>query len=102
MATEGNDSIEGGNGNDTLNGGAGNDKFIINATDCFTKWVEVVPLTVTSDKTMSMFILNYIICRYGVPSAIITDNGGQFKNKDLKEICSKFKITQHWSSIYYP
>lgn len=77
-------------------------KFIITATDYFTKWVEAVPLAIADGKSMAMFILNYIICRYGVPSSIITDNGGQFKNKDLRELCTKFRIIQHWSSIYYP
>ena len=61
-----------------------------------------VPLSVANGKTIPLFITNYIIFWYGVPSSIITDNGGQFKNKDLKKLCKKFKITQHWSSIYYP
>lgn len=77
-------------------------KFIIIATNYFKKWVEAVPLSITNGKFVALFITNYIICRYGVPSSIITDNGGQFKNKDLKELCKKFRITQHWSSIYYP
>ena len=66
------------------------------------KWVEAVPLSQANGKTIALFIKNYIICRYGVPSSIVTDNGGHFKNKDLKELCKKCKITQHWSSIYYP
>jgi hypothetical protein len=77
-------------------------KFIITATNYFMKLVEVVPLAVANGKTVALFITNYIICRYGVPSSIITYNGGQFKNKDLKELCKKFRITQHWSSTYYP
>ena len=81
---------------------SGGHKFIITATDYFTKWVEAVPLSVASGRTISLFILNHIICRFGVPSEIITDNGGQFKNKDLKHLCKKFKIKQHWSSIYFP
>ena len=32
----------------------------------------------------------------------MTDNGGQFKNKDLRQLCKRFKIKHHWSSIYYP
>ena len=50
-------------------------KFIITTIDYFTKWVEAVPLTIANGKIVSMFILNYIICKYGVPSAIITENG---------------------------
>ena len=62
----------------------------------------LLSLFVASGKTVSLFILNHIICRYGVPSKIITDNGGQFQNKDIKQLCMKFKIKQHWSSIYFP
>ena len=67
-------------------------KFII-AIDYFTKWVEAIPFIVENGKIVAMFILNYIICRYGVPSSIESDNRGKFKNKDLKELYSKFKIT---------
>ena len=77
-------------------------KFIITATEYFTKWVEAVPLSAATGKHVALFILNHIICRYGIPSSIVTDNGGQFKNKDLKQLCKKFRIKQHWSSIYYP
>ena len=77
-------------------------KFIITTIDYFTKWVEVVPSFHRKWKNCSFVHHDYIICRYGVPSSIITDNGGQLKNKDRKELCKKFKITQHWSSIYYP
>lgn len=46
--------------------------------------------------------MNHIIFWYCIPSSIVTNNGGQFKNKDLKQLCKKFCIKQHWSSIYYP
>ena len=60
-------------------------KFIVIATKYFTKWVEVVPLSVAIGKHVALFILNHIICRYGIPSSIVTNNGGKFKNKDLKK-----------------
>lgn len=61
-----------------------------------------MPLIKATGKQVAMFILNYIICRYGVPSSIVTDNGGQFKNQDIDDLCENFHITQHCSSIYYP
>lgn len=76
--------------------------FIITTTEYFTKWVEAVPLIKATGKQVALFILNHIICRYGIPLSIVTDNGGQFKNKDLDKLYEKFKIKQHWSSIYYP
>ena len=37
-------------------------KFIITATEYFTKWVEAVPLLVATGKHIALFILNHIIC----------------------------------------
>lgn len=51
-------------------------KFIIISIEYFTKWVEAVPLSIENGKIVALFIMNYIICRYGVPSSIITNNGG--------------------------
>lgn len=62
-------------------------KFILIAIEYFTKWIEAVPLTIVSGKQIASFILNYIMCRYGVPMTIITDNGRPFKNQDVKELC---------------
>lgn len=67
-------------------------KFIITTTEYFTKWVEAVPLIKVTNQQVALFILNHIICRYGIPSSIVTNNGGQFKNKYLDELYEKFKI----------
>ena len=48
------------------------------------------------------FIKNNLICRYGVPSRIITDNGSNFNNKMMTELCEEFKIVHHNSSPYRP
>ena len=48
------------------------------------------------------FIKNNLICHYGVPSKIITDNGSNLNNKMMKEKCEEFKIEHHNSSPYRP
>jgi hypothetical protein len=67
-------------------------KFIITTTKYFTKWVEAIPMTYIIGKKISKFILNYLICRYGVPQTIISDNGTPFKKQDVRELCEKFHI----------
>ncbi|KAH9293932.1 hypothetical protein KI387_040855, partial [Taxus chinensis] len=49
-------------------------KFIITATDYFTKWVEAMPLTYVTGSQISKFIFNNLICRFGIPSALVADN----------------------------
>lgn len=77
-------------------------KFIITTTEYFTKWIEAVPMTTVTGKQIASFILNYLICRYGIPSSIVTDNGRPFKNQDVQELCEKFKIQHRFSTPYYP
>ena len=53
-------------------------------------------------KVVVKFIKNQLICRYGVPNKIITDNGSNLNNKMMKELCSEFKMAHHNSSPYRP
>ena len=48
------------------------------------------------------FIKNNLICRYGVPRRIITDNGSNMNNKMMTELCEEFNIVHHNSSPYRP
>lgn len=66
------------------------------------KWIEVVPLTQVTGKQIATFILNYIICRYGVPLSIITDNRRPLKNHDIHEICDCFHTNHRFFTPYYP
>ena len=60
-----------------------NYRFLIVAIDYFSKWVEAEPMvTITEQKTFQ-FIWKNIICRYGLPNTLISDNGTQFKNASL-------------------
>ena len=50
-------------------------EFILEAIDYFTKWVEAVSYKVLNLKKVAQFIQTNIICKYGVPHEIISDNG---------------------------
>jgi hypothetical protein len=54
--------------------------YIIVAVDYFMKWVKVMPTFDNTEKTATLFIFNHIIARFGVPQAIVTDQGNHFRN----------------------
>ncbi|GJV86216.1 reverse transcriptase domain-containing protein [Tanacetum coccineum] len=56
----------------------GNMKFLVVAIDYFTKWVEAKPLASITGIHMEKFVWEHIICRFGVPHVIISDNEKQF------------------------
>jgi transposase InsO family protein len=52
-------------------------RFLYVAIDKFTKWPEATPVVKINKQSAVKFIKS-IICRFGVPNWIITDNGSQF------------------------
>uniref|UniRef100_A0A2N9HMF9 RNA-directed DNA polymerase n=1 Tax=Fagus sylvatica TaxID=28930 RepID=A0A2N9HMF9_FAGSY len=59
----------------------GNKKFLIVATDYFTKWVEAEPLAHIRDTDAKRFLWKNVITRFGIPWAVISDNGTQFERQ---------------------
>ncbi|KAK4397223.1 Gag-Pol polyprotein [Sesamum angolense] len=80
----------------------GQRKFLIVVVDYFTKWVEAEPLANISEKEMIKFLWRNIVCRFGIPPAIISDNGTQFSGNKLKEWCKGLAIKQFFTSVSNP
>ncbi|KAL0455621.1 UNVERIFIED_CONTAM: hypothetical protein Slati_0901300 [Sesamum latifolium] len=53
----------------------GQRRFLLVAIDYFTKWVEAKPLARITKGEVLKFIWKNIICRFGLPREIISDNG---------------------------
>jgi hypothetical protein len=80
---------------------SGQHRWILTATDYFTKWIEVVPTRSTSHKVIISF-LEDIIARFSFPRKIVTDNASPFRSEPLVKFCEQFKISLIHSTPYYP
>ncbi|XP_075504607.1 uncharacterized protein LOC142542043 [Primulina tabacum] len=54
-------------------------KFLLVDVDYFSKWVEAEPLAKITEQEVLKFLWKNIVCRFGVPRRIISDNGRQFQ-----------------------
>src|ERR1051325_7893926 len=77
-------------------------RFILVAIDYLTKWVEAASFASVTKNVVARFIKHNLICRYGTPERIITNNGSNPNNKMITELCTHFKIKHHNSSPYQP
>ncbi|GKB61791.1 reverse transcriptase domain-containing protein [Tanacetum coccineum] len=72
----------------------GGAKFVIVAIDYFTKWIEAKPLVRIIGKEVIRFVMDNIICRFGLPRIIVTDNRAQLVNVLLKAHVNRFELHQ--------
>ena len=79
-----------------------NKKYLLVCTNYFIKWVEVKPLANIRDVDVKRFIWNNIVTRFGVPYALISDNGLQFDSKAFRKYCSDLGIKNRYSTPAYP
>nr|XP_025635645.1 uncharacterized protein LOC112729699 [Arachis hypogaea] len=82
--------------------GPGQVKYLIVAIDYYTKWIEAEPLASISSSNCRKFLWRQVITRFGVPEAVISDNGTQFTNKKFTEFLAGLGIRQRFSSVEHP
>ena len=69
-----------------------NHKLVIAARDSLSRWLEARGLKSDNAEAIGRFLLETIICRWGCPKWIVTDNAGQFLAA-LEWLKSKYGIT---------
>jgi hypothetical protein len=71
------------------------------AVDKFTKWVEAKPIRKLDGKTALKFVKD-IVVRFGIPHSIITDNGSNFSQGEVKEYCHHNRIRLDLAFVAHP
>ena len=57
--------------------------------------------TITGNQ-VKKFVWDNIVCRFGLPGEIISDNGKQFRDNPFKDWCEKLNIKQNFASVKHP
>nr|GEU95127.1 reverse transcriptase domain-containing protein [Tanacetum cinerariifolium] len=82
--------------------GPGKVKFLIVAMDYFTKWIEAKAVAIITDSQVKKFMWDNIVCRFGLPGEIVSDNGKQLSDNPFKDWCEKLNITQRFALVKHP
>jgi hypothetical protein len=81
---------------------SGKHKWILIATDYFTKWIKAVPTRNATHKVIMNFLETNIFARFGCPSKLVTENAQEFKSKSMIDFCGSHNISLTHSAPYYP
>ncbi len=79
---------------------AGN-KYILVAIDHYSKWCEAKAVADHGAKTAARFLEDDLICRYGVPKFVLTDNGGEW-GAEFEVMCRDYAIQHQHTAPQWP
>ncbi|XP_057418257.1 uncharacterized protein LOC130712437 [Lotus japonicus] len=77
-------------------------KFVLVAVDYFTKWIGVESMAKITAERVKKFYWRKIICRFGVPATIVSDNGTQFTSRKVRDFCAEMGIENRFASVEHP
>ena len=67
-------------------------KLLLVATDYFNKWIEAEAYASIKDRDVTWFIWKNIVCQFGIPKSIVSDNGPRFDSRVYREFYQELKI----------
>jgi len=76
-------------------------RYILVAIDHYSKWCEAKAVADHNVKTASKFLEDDIICRYGVPRFVLTDNGGEWV-AEFEMMCKDYGIQHQRTALQWP
>ncbi|GAU22037.1 hypothetical protein TSUD_309410 [Trifolium subterraneum] len=77
-------------------------RYLIVGVDYFTKWVEAEPLPEITSFRILRFFKRDILCRFGIPQVVVTNNGTQFTDKTFRGFLAKINTKHHFTSVEHP
>ena len=77
-------------------------KLLLVATNYFRKWIEAKAFASIKGKDVTQFIWKNIVCRFGIPQSIVSDNEPQFDSRVYRNFYQELKIKNLYSTPHYP
>ncbi|XP_028055050.1 uncharacterized protein K02A2.6-like [Camellia sinensis] len=77
-------------------------RWILAVTEVSTKWVQTIPIRKVDGARVANFIKENIICRFGIPKVMLSNNGTPFVNRHAGRLLDAYQIKHQKSSPYYP
>ena len=77
-------------------------RYVLVIVDCFTRWTEAFPLPDKTAQSVADAFFNQVVCRFGMPAVIHSDQGREFENKILQELCLMGGSHKTRTAPYHP
>ncbi|RDX77004.1 Tf2-6, partial [Mucuna pruriens] len=76
--------------------------YILLVVDYVSRWVEAIATKTNDAKVVVDFLKSNIFCRFGVPKALISDQGSHFYNRGMSSLLHKYGVIHRIATAYHP
>ncbi|RDY09132.1 Pol polyprotein, partial [Mucuna pruriens] len=76
--------------------------YILLSVDYVSKWVEARATKINDARVVVDFLKSNIFCRFGVPKALISDQGSHFCNRAMAMLLEKYGVVHRVATVYHP
>ena len=77
-------------------------KYVLTVIDMLTGFTIAVPIKNQNAETICEVYRDNIYCVFSGSSRMLTDNGSEFKNKEMQEVCDTLGLKHIFSPVYTP
>ena len=77
-------------------------KYMLTVIDMLTGYTMAVAIPDKRAETVCQAYRDHVYCIFGGSSRILTDNGTEFRSKEMKQICDELEIKQVFSPVCTP
>ena len=77
-------------------------QYLLVCVDQFSRYTVLAPLHDKSAASVAQALVTHVINPFTTPKTILSDNGAEFRNNLLAELCSLFHIQQTFTVAYHP
>ena len=77
-------------------------QYLLVCVDHFSRYVVLIPVKSKSAVAIAHGLVTQLICPHTTPRVLMSDNGTEFRNAVLAEICTMYNIKQTFTVAYHP
>ena len=77
-------------------------KYMLTVIDTLTGYTIAVTIPDKKAEMVCRAYQDHVYCTFGGSSRILTDNGTEFRSKEMRQICEELEIKQVFSPVYTP